>query len=187
MRAEMKRWIIIAMLIPTGVGRPARAAPESGRFAAEEQGHDPDRAPQGWRQVPIGIGEDYPKGSRSLAAARRDLEVLSTNGVKVLRISLSWADMEPAPGQFDWSFWDDYVGMANEFGIRLVPYVCYTPEWAAGKAAPPCWRTPPKDNSRFGDFVRALVKRYGGSIHSWEIWNEPDNPEYWTGSAAQFS
>jgi hypothetical protein len=141
------------------------------------------------RTVALGIGEDYPSASRSLAAARRDLEVCRRAGATVLRISFSWLEMERQPGQYDFSFWDDFVPMAVvEFGLRLVPYVCYTPPWAS--AVPESnvvWTTPPKDPATFGRFVRALVNRYKGRIRSWELWNEPDIPEFWTGTPAQFA
>jgi hypothetical protein len=32
-----------------------------------------------------------------------------------------------------------------------------------------------------------LAARYRASIGSWEIWNEPDNRDYWLGSAAQYA
>lgn len=123
-----------------------------------------------------------------MSAARHDLELLKTNNIHVMRISFSWLDMEPEPGKFDWSFWDDFVRMAaDDYQIRLIPYVCYTPRWAATSANEDFWQQPPKDNGEFADFVRHLVARYKNRIHSWEIWNEPDNPYYWRGSVGQFT
>lgn len=141
-----------------------------------------------YREVPIGLCEDYPKESRSLASARRDLELLHTNGIHVLRISFSWLDMEPEPGKYDWSFWDDFVRMAvDEYHARLIPYVCYTPRWASSSTNEDYWRQPPADNARFAEFITRLVARYKDRIHSWEIWNEPDNPYYWRGTVQQFA
>jgi hypothetical protein len=31
-------------------------------------------------------------------------------------------------------------------------------------------------------FVRTVATRYKGRIHNWEIWNEPNRPQSWTGS-----
>jgi hypothetical protein len=140
----------------------------------------------GFHSVAIGIGEDYPANSRSLNAARGDLLLLKTNNIRYLRISFSWAEMEPEPGKIDWSFWDDFVQLATAQGLRLLPYVCYTPRWAAAQEAKEFWRQPPKDTKLFADFVRRLVEHYRGRIQSWEIWNEPDNPEYWSGSPEEF-
>ncbi len=32
-----------------------------------------------------------------------------------------------------------------------------------------------------------LARRYRGKVGSWELWNEPDNRDYWRGTAAQFA
>jgi hypothetical protein len=89
----------------------------------------------------------------------------------------------------DFAFWDEFVPMAvDEYKLRLIPYVCYTPAWASAKPeSETVWTTPPKDPAAFGRFVEALVTRYKSRIHSWEIWNEPDIPEFWTGSIGQFA
>lgn len=140
-----------------------------------------------WHQVPLGLCEDYPEESRSLAAARRDLQVLATNNIRVLRIAFGWDAMEPEPGKYDWSFWDDFVRIAtDEYHIRLIPYICYTPRWASSSQGEDFWQQPPKDNAAFAGFVKQLVARYQDRIHSWEIWNEPDNPAYWRGTVEQF-
>jgi hypothetical protein len=141
-----------------------------------------------FHKVPIGLCEDYPKDSRSLAAARNDLELLKTNGIHVLRISFSWLDMEPELGKYDWSFWDDFVRMAHdEYDVRLIPYICYTPRWASTSTNNDYWQKPPANNGQFAEFVTELVRRYQKRIHSWEIWNEPDNAYYWRGSPKQFA
>src|SRR3982751_2697252 len=73
----------------------------------------------------LGLCEDYPEESRSLAAARRDLEVLRTNHIPALRIAFGWDAIEPEPGKYDWSFWDDFVRIAtDEYHVRLIPYIC---------------------------------------------------------------
>jgi hypothetical protein len=141
-----------------------------------------------FQRVAIGLCEDYPEESRSLSAARRDLQVLATNNLRVLRIAFGWDAMEPEPGKFDWTFWDDFVRLAvDEYHVRLIPYICYTPRWASSSAGEDFWRQPPKNNAQFADFIKQLVARYKDRIHSWEIWNEPDNPSYWGGTVDQFA
>jgi hypothetical protein len=96
--------------------------------------------------------------------------------------------MEPEPEKFDWSFWDDFVRMAvDQYQIRLIPYVCYTPRWASSSTNEDFWQQPPKNDAEFANFMRQLVSRYQDRIHSWEIWNEPDNSYYWRGSAGRFA
>jgi hypothetical protein len=134
----------------------------------------------------LGLCEDYPKESRNIEQARRDLLLLKTNGIHYLRIAFAWEGVERKRGQFDWSFWDDFVAAANAQGIQLLPYVCYTPEWAASKHTADFWRSPPRDPAAFGEFMYAIASHYKDRVQTWELWNEPDNPEYWTGNVEQF-
>jgi hypothetical protein len=141
-----------------------------------------------WQTVSLGLCEDYPEESRTLEKARSDLALARDVGAKVFRISFGWDAMEPERGVFDWSFWDEFVRLAtHEYGLRLIPYVCYTPKWAAKDQGENFWRSPPKDPADFGRFMSAIVSRYRHAIHSWEIWNEPDNPAYWLGTVEEFA
>jgi hypothetical protein len=148
------------------------------------RGEDPP-----FRPMAIGLCEDYPSRTRTVANARRDLEACRRAGASVLRISFSWYEMEPEPGRYDFSFWDDVIPMAvDDFGLRLIPYVCYTPPWASAQPdSKTIWTTPPKDPAAFGRFVGKLVDRYKARLHSWELWNEPDIPEFWTGTPAEIA
>ena len=143
---------------------------------------------QNFHVMQIGLCEEYPAQSRSLDAARRDLELLKTNGIHELRVGFPWREMQPKKHKYDWSFWDDFVHMAaDEYDVHLIPYVCYTPLWASSSTNADYWQQPPKDEDQFANFMKQLVSRYGSRIHSWEIWNEPDNPYYWRGSVEQFA
>lgn len=147
----------------------------------------PARPPAtGLRVVPIGLCEDYPEESRTLATAREDLRILNGAGVGALRVGIGWDDVEPQPGQFEWTFWDAFVDLARGAHVRLLPYVAYTPKWAA-RPGGDTWTSPPLDVAAFGDVMARISARYRGRVSSWELWNEPDNREYWTGTAAEFA
>jgi hypothetical protein len=162
-------WALAATALTAGAEEPAREAP--------------------FRTMSIGIGEDYASNRRTREAARQDLEACRLAGASVLRISFSWSEIESQPGQYDFAFWDAFIRMAvDEYKLRLIPYVCYTPGWASAEpGSKTVWTTPPKDLAAFGRFVGALVNRYKSRIRSWEIWNEPDIVEFWTGSLEQFA
>jgi polysaccharide biosynthesis protein PslG len=141
-----------------------------------------------WRTAILGLCEDYPEETRSLEHARADLAAARAAGAQILRIAFGWDAMEPQRGRYDWSFWDDFVRIAvEEFGLRLIPYACYTPTWAAQDQGENFWRSPPREPEDFARFMTALVNRYKHAIHSWELWNEPDNQAYWLGSPAEFA
>lgn len=140
------------------------------------------------RRVPLGLCEDYPEESRSLAEARRDFELLRTNGIGVLRVSMGWDGLEPQKDHYDFAFWDAFVDMAvREYHLTLIPYVAYTPEWNSDGTAQDFWKTPPRDVDEFGELMGLLARRYHGRIASWELWNEPDNRDYWLGTPADYA
>jgi polysaccharide biosynthesis protein PslG len=143
-------------------------------------------APAAPIHLKLGLCEDYPKESRTIEQACRDLLLLKTNHIHYLRVAFAWEGIETKRGEYNWSFWDEFVAAANADGIQLIPYVCYTPEWAASKPGVDFWRSPPKDPSTFAEFMYQIASRYKGRVKTWELWNEPDNQDYWTGTVEQF-
>jgi polysaccharide biosynthesis protein PslG len=136
--------------------------------------------------VPIGLCEDYPEESRSMEEVRGDIELLKRAGVTVLRVSIGWDGVEPERDRYDLTFWDAFVAAMDRAGIRLIPYVAYTPRWSSTGQAD-FWKRPPVDLREFTKVMALLAGRYRNSIRSWEIWNEPDNRDFWAGSAAEYA
>ena len=132
------------------------------------------------------IGDDYFDGTSSPARLRRHFAVAHKAGVKYLRCAFSWDAIEKTKGQYDWKFWDLLVDLAQQNQIQLIPYVAYTPEWAA-RDSETFWKQPPRDPHLYSEFMYTIVSRYRGRIHSWEIWNEPDNKDFWLGSADEYA
>lgn len=141
-----------------------------------------------YHHVPIGLCEDYPEESTTPAIIRGDMELLKRSGIKLLRIAFGWDGIEGKKGAYDWLFWDDYVKMAvDEYGITLIPYICYTPRWNSTGDSTNYWNHTPKDYEAFGAFVLTIVGRYKDRIHSWELWNEPDISAFWSGTAEELA
>jgi hypothetical protein len=134
--------------------------------------------------VSVGIGEDYPEETTTRETVLGDMEFLKRTGMNPLRITFGWDGIETAKGKYNWEFWDDYVKRAvDEYGLTLVPYICYTPRWNSTGDTTNYWNHTPVDYEEFGTFVEALVTRYKDRIKTWELWNEPDIKEFWSGSA----
>jgi len=140
--------------------------------------------------MPVGLCEDYPEETTTMQIIRNDFEFLKKYGIKFLRISFGWDAIEEVEGKYNWLFWDDYVNTAvNEYGLTLIPYICYIPKWnsTGGKDTLYYWNYPPKNYEAYGDFLKALVNRYKDKIKTWEVWNEPDIWIYWQGSKKDFA
>jgi class 3 adenylate cyclase len=168
--------IVLAQALLGGCAPTSARAPDAARPASAS-----------FRQVPLGLCEDYPEETRSLAEVGHDLTVLDAAGIDVLRISIGWDGVEPQRDRYDFAFWDAFVEQATGAGVTLIPYVAYTPEWNADGTPESFWKTPPRDPNEFGELMRLLAERYRGRVHSWELWNEADNRDYWLGSAEQFA
>lgn len=171
--APPRPWLLVALALGAG----CRVRPATLR----------DLGPPPLVVVPLGLCEDYPEESRSMAEVRRDIALMTGAGVGVLRVSIGWDGIEPQRGHYDLAFWDSFFAAMSAAGIRVIPYVAYTPRWAASSPGEDFWRSPPADLTAFGATMGMLARRYRGQVSSWEIWNEPDNPDYWRGSVAQFA
>jgi len=96
-------------------------------------------------------------------------------GAGILRIDFEWAAVEPRPGQWNWSDYDSLVADAQNHNVEILAILDY------GNPNYPPFRyfRPPTDLQRWLTFVANTVTRYKGSVHYWEVWNEPDNPVFW--------
>lgn len=136
--------------------------------------------------MPTALGDDYFDGTSPVTRLERHFAAAHRAGVKYLRCAFSWNGIEPERGQFKWTFWDKLVSLAEQNRIGLIPYVAYTPQWAA-REPKDFWKQPPRDPQLYAEFMYQLASRYRGRVRSWEIWNEPDNKDYWLGTAEEFA
>jgi hypothetical protein len=99
----------------------------------------------------------------------------------------TWHDLEPLSGQWNFATLDAWVAAAQAHGAQVVLTLGQTPAWASsqstasngfGEGAP----APPASIAQWTGYVRTLAQRYKGRIHYWEIWNEPQDSYYFTGT-----
>jgi hypothetical protein len=124
------------------------------------------------------------------------LAALRATGATVARSDAFWEAAEPrAPvaGQhrYDWSFDDQVAGALAAHGLTWLPIIDYTAPWA--QTVPGQDHSPPRSDADYAAYAGAFAARYcsGGAfwrahpeldprpVTSLEIWNEPDNPEFW--------
>lgn len=103
--------------------------------------------------------------------------------------AIYWAEINPAPGVFNWARFDAILEIAHRRNIDVVLNLAYTPRWAATEkdarpAFSPGASSPPADIRSWEDFVGAAVRRAAGKIRYWEVWNEPEDPNYYSGDIA---
>lgn len=177
----------LALLLCPGVSaKPAAAKPPAASASSFPWSRSRRQDKAGFYFQPAGLCEDYPEVDRTQARLDRDFQVLRWAGVRLLRVGIAWESIERTEGQYNWTFWDRLVRTAAQNHVTLIPYVCYAPEWAAAQKKD-FWKQPPADPQQFGAFMRVIAARYKGRVHSWELWNEPDNPDFWLGNVAGYA
>ncbi len=114
----------------------------------------------------------------------RTFAELQALGITQARVDLKWHDVEPNPpgsatelllgdGR-DWSTFDSVLASAARYGVTLTPMVSYVPGWANGNDH---YFAYPTDMRTFERFFAAALLRYP-QIEAWEIWNEPNHPNF---------
>lgn len=106
-------------------------------------------------------------------------------GVGWVRVTPDWTFLEPARNRFDWTATDEVIRDARQAGISVLYTLGYTPRWAAmyaDAAEYDVWnKNRPRDLGDWQRYVRAVARRYGGSVADWQAW-EQSQLSYFRGS-----
>jgi polysaccharide biosynthesis protein PslG len=142
------------------------------------------------RRLEFVVLEDYDKGA-DLGEVARDFALIRELGATGWRGSFGWDDYEPAPGRYDFAWLVRFARLAHERGVRLRPYLGYTPEWASGGGGSDgqVWNDPPRRPTDFARFAARLAAALQptGSVASYEIYNEENTRLWWDGTAAEYA
>ncbi|HUX86625.1 MAG TPA: glycosyltransferase, partial [Chloroflexota bacterium] len=122
------------------------------------------------------------------ANIERSLDLIKAAGFYFIKQELLWSDVErPAKGEYQdrlspdkssWANYDRIVNLAQQKGIQVIFRIDTTPTWARPPGVSKI-ETPPVNDQDFGDFVAAVVQRYKGRVHYYQIWNEPNLAFEW--------
>ena len=102
---------------------------------------------------------------------------------------VSWPQVEPKPGVWNFALLDRYVQLASEHHVELLLTLGLTPTWASARPnEPSAYATgnaaEPRHIADWENYVRTVATRYKGTIHAYEIWNEPNVKGTFTGDTA---
>lgn len=112
----------------------------------------------------------------------RELDAVSQTGATWLRVLIDWNRIEPAKGRYDWSHLDAVVDAALRHNLRVLGLIAYTAEWARPTGS--FFTAFPVDATDYGEFAAAVASRYADRVSSWQLWNEPNLPQF-SGMVAQ--
>lgn len=107
-------------------------------------------------------------------------------GARLVRVFLTWQQIEPQPGTYDWSAVDALLAQC-EPGDRLWITVVTASRWATRQATDFLPASMPRDLAAYQLFAGALVSRLRGTALYWQCNNEPSNAGLWSGTAAEYA
>jgi hypothetical protein len=105
--------------------------------------------------------------------------------------AVNWLKLEPGRGAWQFATLDRCVELAEKHQVKVILTLGRTPQWASSRPdeaagsrrnPAPGGAAPPKNLSDWQNYVRTVVTRYKGRIEAYEIWNEPNLLNYYSGS-----
>ncbi len=118
----------------------------------------------------LGVNIHFTRDARALDAAR-------SAGFTWARMDLTWAQIETAPGSYDFSDYDGLLADLAARGMRALLILDYGhPLYTGGANLPPVTSAAIQ---AFGDFAEAAARHFAGRGARYEIWNEPNSDRFW--------
>jgi hypothetical protein len=144
----------------------------------------------------INVNRLFDDGTYSPAQIEAQLAALQRTGATIARSDALWEAAQPTrPSggvhRYNWSFDDLIAGSLARHRLQWLPILDYSPGWAQSVQGQE--HSPPRQPSDFAAWAAAVAARYGAGGSFWqahpqltpepantfEIWNEPDNKEFW--------
>jgi hypothetical protein len=103
---------------------------------------------------------------------------------------VTWADLEPTKGQWNFAKLDNFVSLAQQHGTGILLPLGGSPAWASARPHMPSNYSPgftaePANLDDWRTYVSTIAERYKGRIEAYEIWNEPNLKDFWSGTMDQ--
>lgn len=104
--------------------------------------------------------------------------------------SVSWSNLEPKKNQWEFQKLDKYVAISKLTNVEILLTLGLTPRWASSRPDEPSAYGPglaaePREMNDWRNYVRTIARRYKGRIRTYEIWNEPNAPAFFSGQKEQ--
>lgn len=105
-------------------------------------------------------------------------------GFEYVRQPVSWAELEPEPGQYAFDELQSIVASLERYDLHLIVVIGDSPEWARGPLPVGVIDGPPDSVAAFQDFMTALTSTFQATLPYVQVWDEPNEPTHWSGNVA---
>jgi hypothetical protein len=139
-----------------------------------------------------------PIGAHSMLQLNSPYSFMQTMFAEAVRMHASAIRLDVAPalifpsqsGPPDFSGLDEVTALSQQYHLRVLADLFTIPPWLAGCTAAGAVaqsRCAPGDDAEYGSLISQIVTHADPVIRDWEIWNEPDSPEFFSGSPRQYA
>ena len=153
--------------------------------------------------TPEGNGTPWPSTITLIDDNSNPPDTVQFGGIRLWDSGTGWADMNTAADTCDFTHMDDWIGEAQANNVDVLYDLGRTPTWASSQPTDSnCSYTsdggdgqcdPPSDLNPDGTgpdgiwigWVTSVATHYKGYVKYYEIWNEWNIGNFWTGTTAQ--
>lgn len=104
-------------------------------------------------------------------------------GVQWVKITVSWAEIEPEQGSIEFDQLDEAVDAFDSAGFDIMLTLTDAPDWSRPSSTALALQQPtygpPDDLTDFGNFAGTVAEHYAGIVDAYEIWHQPNNRRSW--------
>jgi Ricin-type beta-trefoil lectin domain-like/Glycosyl hydrolases family 39 len=109
------------------------------------------------------------------------------NTVRLWDSVTTWSLLEPRKGQWDFTVLDRFVNEAQARNKEVILTLGQSPTWASARPGDVSYNgagapAEPRNIQDWRDYVSTVANRYRGRIKYYEIWNEPNDVNFYSGS-----
>lgn len=172
------------------------ATPPAPRQAPSTAAGPPAQPAPVGEQFGVNVNRLFNDRTYTVAQIDGQLQALARTGARLARSDALWEAAEPTPPvngvhRYQWAFDDEIAGALAGHGLKWLPIIDYSAPWA--QSIPGQDHSPPWVPADYAAYAAALAARFGprGSfwlahpgltpepVQTYEIWNEPDNGQFW--------
>ncbi|MCX7045333.1 MAG: cellulase family glycosylhydrolase [Candidatus Sumerlaeota bacterium] len=122
-------------------------------------------------RVPDGAGVNI----HFVVPNEKELDLLAQGGFKFIRMDFAWGGIERKKGEYDFSGFDKLVAALEKRGIRALFILDYSNKLYEKESSV----ATEEGRQAFARYAAAGARQYKGKGILWEIWNEPNIPNFW--------
>jgi hypothetical protein len=128
----------------------------------------------------VGIAAGSGLSKINIADLNKQLDQAVSLGATWVRFDIEWGLVQySSPNNSSWSSYDTFINALAAHHLKGLGIILFTPEWARDSRCTGGAKCPPKDPATFATFAAEVAQRYKGRVDAWEIWNEPNNYDFW--------